>query len=139
MGFSLTAGSSEVNGTYSFAKQIKGVSEFWYVKTIKKRKKTLEKIYKIRGGGSLPEFGDKFSNCWVLQHSYSMDAPPIKYYAAPMKSIYDKCPPQNGWICIGGIEPLPNISFIDLKTIKQKFNALKIKYDETRNTISAKK
>ena len=86
----------------------------------------MEKIYKIRGGGSLPEFGDEFSNCWVLQHSHSIDAPPIKYYAAPMTTIYDKSPPQKGWICIGGIEPLPNITTIDLKSIKQRFDALKI-------------
>ena len=124
--FQLSAGSEEVNGTYSFAKQIQGVSEFWHVKKIKQRKKTLEKIYKIRGGDSLPQFGDEFENCWVLQHS-PIDSTPIKYYAAPMKSKYDKAPPVNGWICIGGIKPEPKIQRIDLKAIKQKFDTLKVK------------
>eukprot|EP01084_Bolivina_argentea_P255070 428924_1 len=133
--FLLTAGSDEVNGTYSFAKQISGVSEFWYVKKIKKRKKIIEKIYKIRGGGSLPQFGLEFTDCWVLQHSYTKDSPPIKYYAAPMKSIYDKSPPKNGWICIGGIEPTPIIQNINLIDIKQKFDTIKLKFDSVKETI----
>ena len=123
----MRAGSEEVNGTYSFAKQVAGVSEYWYVKKIKHRKKTLEKIYKIRGGGSLPQFGDEFTNCWVLQHSFAKDAPPIKYYAAPMKTKFDKAPPTKGWICIGGIEPKPEIQEVDLKATKQKFDTIKVK------------
>ena len=123
----MTCGSDEVNGTYAFAKQISGISEFWFVKTIKKRKKTLEKIYKIRGGGSLPQFGAAFNHCWVLQHCYSKDSLPIKYYAAPMKSLHDQAPPASGWICIGGIEPTPRIESIDLKAIKSQFDTLKTK------------
>ena len=125
--FELSAGSDEVNGTYSFAKQISGVSEFWYVKKIKQRKKILEKIYKIRGGGSLPQFGNQFENCWVLQHTFAEGAPPIKYYAAPMKTKYDKLPPSKGWIAIGGIDPVPTIKQINLKQIKQNFDTIKIK------------
>eukprot|EP00484_Ammonia_sp_Unknown_P021393 CAMPEP_0197044468 /NCGR_PEP_ID=MMETSP1384-20130603/20511_1 /TAXON_ID=29189 /ORGANISM="Ammonia sp." /LENGTH=855 /DNA_ID=CAMNT_0042475927 /DNA_START=102 /DNA_END=2669 /DNA_ORIENTATION=- len=132
--FELTAGSDEVNGTYAFAKQIAGISEFWYVKKLKKRKKTIEKIYKIRGGASLPQFGDQFEQCWVLQHSFG-DATPIKYYAAPMKSKHDACPPNNGWICIGGIEPTPSLKAIDMAGIKEKFDSIKQKNDALKDTI----
>eukprot|EP01084_Bolivina_argentea_P176369 305229_1 len=134
--FVLTAGSEEVNGTYSFAKQIAGVSEFWLVKQIKKRKKVLEKIYKIRGGGSLPQFGDPFNDCWVLQHTYATGATPIQYYAAPMNSVYDTSPPTTGWICIGGIEPTPRIQTVDLNDVRQKFDALKQEFDQVKETIT---
>lgn len=123
--FSLFAGSQEVNGTYAFAKKIKGVNEFWYVQKIKKRKgKVIERIFKIRGNGHLPEMGDNFRNCWILQHSYHPEKPPIQFYAAPMKSLKQTYPPKEGWVCIGGIQPSPIIMDVNINQITEEFNIL---------------
>ena len=74
--FTLTAGSSEVNGTYTFAKQVKGISEYWFINTKMTIKQAESKksqssqpdtIYKIRGNGYLPQFGSDFNQCWILQ------------------------------------------------------------------------
>ena len=123
--FILTAGSSDVNGTYSFAKEVKSIPQFWCIKTTTKQPKSKKSkiesnsiIYKIRGNGHLPQFGSDFKQCWILQTTQNERTKQL--YAAPMININEQFPPNKGWICIEGVEPVPNIQPLDLISIKKK-------------------
>lgn len=125
------AGAVEVNGTYVYAKKTQGIPEYWFIKQIEMKKKTIEHIFKIRGNVSLPQMGDEFEHCWTVQRA-DKDNMPIQYYAAPMKSLNEKVPPRSGWVAIGGIDPTPVIN--DPIEAKEMEN-IKLSYQATQDKV----
>ena len=119
-----------MNGTYVFAKKTQGIPEYWRVKRIEIKKKTIEHIFKIRGDVNLSQIGEEFSHCWTIQRADNNNIP-IQYYAVPMKSLDETFPPKSGWTAVGGIDPTPVVSdpidSKEMESIKNNYNSTKDK------------